>query len=115
MDQVETRVEFVAADIPEANRLTVHILALVAQAEREAHGSRVKLILANNWLLRIGGLSSVLHRRVNAICRHSRVTGGLSAPAAWEMCLRRAAYLPPFPVARLPCAYLPHMGDQVLT
>jgi hypothetical protein len=37
MDQVETRLEFVAADMPEANRLTVHILALVAQAEREAH------------------------------------------------------------------------------
>jgi hypothetical protein len=30
MDQVETRLEFVAADMPETNRLTVHILALVA-------------------------------------------------------------------------------------
>jgi hypothetical protein len=57
MDQVETRLEFVAADMPEANRLTVHILALVAQAEREAH--RLPYESNSNWSFRIGGLSNV--------------------------------------------------------
>ena len=39
-------VEFVAADMPEANRLTVHIMAVVAQAEREMISKRTKDALA---------------------------------------------------------------------
>ena len=38
-------VEFVAADIPEANRLTVHILAAVAEHEREMIAHRTKAAL----------------------------------------------------------------------
>ena len=39
---------FLAADMPEANELTVHIMAAVAQAERKAIGERTRA--ARNWL-----------------------------------------------------------------
>jgi DNA invertase Pin-like site-specific DNA recombinase len=39
-------VDFVAADMPNANRLTVGIMALVAQQEREAISARTKAALA---------------------------------------------------------------------
>lgn len=39
-------IEFVAADMPHANRLTVGIMALVAQQEREAISQRTKAALA---------------------------------------------------------------------
>jgi len=39
-------VDFVAADMPDANRLTVGIMALVAQQEREAISARTKAALA---------------------------------------------------------------------
>jgi DNA invertase Pin-like site-specific DNA recombinase len=38
--------KFVAADMPEANELTVHIMAAVAQAERKAIGTRTREALA---------------------------------------------------------------------
>lgn len=38
----ESGAQFIAADMPEANELTVHILAAVAQAERRAISSRTK-------------------------------------------------------------------------
>jgi len=38
--------KFIAADMPEANELTVHILAAVAQAERKAISTRTKEALA---------------------------------------------------------------------
>ena len=43
---MESGVEFVAADMPHANRLTVHILAAVAEHEREAISARTKAALA---------------------------------------------------------------------
>ncbi len=42
----DSGVEFVAADMPEANTLTVGILAVVAQHEREAISARTKAALA---------------------------------------------------------------------
>jgi len=43
----EEGVDFVACDMPEANRLTVHIMAAVAQQEREAISSRTKAALGS--------------------------------------------------------------------
>lgn len=42
----ESETKFIAADMPEANELTIHILAAVAQAERKAISSRTKEALA---------------------------------------------------------------------
>lgn len=42
----EAGIEFVAADMPDANRLTVGIMALVAEQEREAISKRTKEALA---------------------------------------------------------------------
>jgi len=43
---MESGVEFVAVDMPEANRLTLHILAAVAEHEREMISKRTKEALA---------------------------------------------------------------------
>jgi DNA invertase Pin-like site-specific DNA recombinase len=43
---MESGVEFVAADNPHANKLTIHILAAVAQHEREMISERTKAALA---------------------------------------------------------------------
>jgi DNA invertase Pin-like site-specific DNA recombinase len=43
---MESGVEFVAVDFPQANRLTIHILATVAEHEREAISQRTRAALA---------------------------------------------------------------------
>jgi DNA invertase Pin-like site-specific DNA recombinase len=43
---MDSGVEFVAVDNPHANKLTVHILAAVAEHEREAISERTKAALA---------------------------------------------------------------------
>lgn len=43
---MESRVEFVCCDMPDANRLTLHILASVAEHEREMISQRTKAALA---------------------------------------------------------------------
>ena len=43
---MESGVEFVACDMPHANRLTIHILAAVAEHEREMISQRTKAALA---------------------------------------------------------------------
>jgi DNA invertase Pin-like site-specific DNA recombinase len=43
---MESGVEFRAVDFPKANRLTVHILAAVAEHEREMIATRTKAALA---------------------------------------------------------------------
>ena len=53
----ESGARFVAADMPEANELTIHIMAAVAQAERKAISARTKeaLIAAKARGVRLGG------------------------------------------------------------
>ncbi|NPD68708.1 recombinase family protein [Lichenicola cladoniae] len=46
MNLADAGVDFVAVDMPNANRLTVGIMALVAQQEREAISARTKAALA---------------------------------------------------------------------
>ena len=43
---MESGVEFIACDNPHANKLTIHILAAVAEHEREAISERTKAALA---------------------------------------------------------------------
>jgi len=43
---MDSGVEFVAVDMPEVNRLTLHILAAVAEHEREMISQRTKAALA---------------------------------------------------------------------
>lgn len=43
---MESKVKFIAADMPEANELTVHIMAAVAQAERNMISERTRVALA---------------------------------------------------------------------
>jgi DNA invertase Pin-like site-specific DNA recombinase len=43
---MESGVEFVAVDNPHANKLTIHVLAAVAEHEREAISERTKAALA---------------------------------------------------------------------
>jgi DNA invertase Pin-like site-specific DNA recombinase len=43
---LESGVDFLAVDMPEANRLTIHILAAVAEHEREMISQRTKVALA---------------------------------------------------------------------
>jgi DNA invertase Pin-like site-specific DNA recombinase len=42
---MESKVEFVAADMPQANTLTIHVLAAVAEAEAKAISARTKAAL----------------------------------------------------------------------
>jgi len=61
----EADVDFVAVDMPNANRLTVGIMALVAQQEREAISARTKAALAAAKArgTKLGGYRGVSPRR----------------------------------------------------
>src|SRR5271168_1613901 len=61
---MESGVEFVAVDFPQANRLTVHILAAVAEHEAKAISERTKVALAAAKArgVRLGGDRGALDR-----------------------------------------------------
>jgi DNA invertase Pin-like site-specific DNA recombinase len=71
---MESGTNFLACDNPEANRLTIHILAAVAQAEAEAISTRTKEALAA-YKARGGKLGSH-HPKCKALSREARMLGG---------------------------------------
>lgn len=65
----EEGVDFVACDMPEANRLTVHIMAAVAQQEREAISARTKAALGSIKARLAAGEEHVSRRSGQALTR----------------------------------------------
>ena len=88
-------VEFIAVDMPHANRLTVGIMALVAEQEREAISQRTKAALAAapacvcSWAIpkapKVKGAGGGLRIAVCDQCGHRQEPCRASAP-----CARRA-------------------------
>jgi len=60
---MNSRVEFIATDMPEANRLTVHIMAAMAEHEREMISIRTKAALAQAKVrgVKLGGDRGNIH------------------------------------------------------
>jgi DNA invertase Pin-like site-specific DNA recombinase len=76
---MESRVDFVAVDMPEANRLTIHILAAVAEHEREMISKRTKAALQ---VAKMRGIRLGNPDPLPASHRHSPTArGGLWYPA----------------------------------
>lgn len=87
---MESGVEFTACDFPQANRLTIHILAAVAEHEAQMISDRTKLALAA--AKRKG---TVLGRPVGAYRLNYHKGAQVSARVRAEQAQRRAADLVP--------------------
>jgi DNA invertase Pin-like site-specific DNA recombinase len=76
----DSGVRFAAVDLPEANDLTVGIMALVAQQEREATSKRTKEALAVAMGRRVRLATPMVRRRSGARARALRRSARLSPP-----------------------------------
>lgn len=118
---MESGVDFVAADMPMANRLTVHILAAVAEHEREMISARTKAALAVVKAECDAGRGWVSRRSGNRIVRlgspvATRERGTVAATLARKrQARRRAADAAPYIEAarRAGCATLSEIGEAL--
>ncbi len=84
---MESGVDFVAVDFPQANRLTVHILAAVAEHERELISARTKaaLAVARARGVRLGGDPASLKNRPLGWARSARTRKAQAATRAADI------------------------------
>lgn len=84
----ESGARFVAADMPEANELTIHVMAAVAQAERKALSKRTKeaLAAAKARGVRLGGNRGNLEDLRKGPAKSAEVRGRLARERAFKVC-----------------------------
>jgi DNA invertase Pin-like site-specific DNA recombinase len=87
---MESGVEFIAVDFPQANKLTIHIIAAVAEHEAEMISARTKAALAKSKK-KLGGfrgkVPTAKHRALSAEALHARAAARASdlAPTIDEL------------------------------
>ncbi|MFZ0322336.1 MAG: recombinase family protein [Candidatus Sulfotelmatobacter sp.] len=92
---MESSVEFVACDYPEANRLTIHIMAAMAEHEAEMISTRTKLALAQSKKVLGGDRGNLLKRAKGSREITQRIGSRLGNAVRSESAQRRAADLLP--------------------
>jgi DNA invertase Pin-like site-specific DNA recombinase len=95
---MESGVDFTAVDFPQANKLTVHTLAAMAQHEAEAISARTKAALARSKK-KLGGHRWTVNRKGGRvrwdISKHAAKGGQAGVKVCQEQAAKRAADLQP--------------------